>query len=213
MPAPLTPQATPSQRAFGRAPGREQAEMISIRKERPPDVASARSAARRSFWQSPLAQKFAAPAGRPITGRRARLRRDRWEARHWHRPALEYRVRHRSIGAAARAGGGCSRLPQSGHRRGACASRACRCPPARPSRGRPRRRRALLQPFRLLHGEDRGPAHARSLRTRTGCWRSNSCRARSRAPAACCAHPASGCRSRPRCLRRIISARMSWTPG
>src|SRR5262249_18636237 len=30
----------PSQRAPGRAPGREQAEMISIRKERPPDVAA-----------------------------------------------------------------------------------------------------------------------------------------------------------------------------
>ena len=40
MPAPLTPQATPSQRALGRAPGREQTEMISIRKERPPDVAA-----------------------------------------------------------------------------------------------------------------------------------------------------------------------------
>ena len=37
MTAPLTPQVTPSQRAFGRELGREQAEMISIRKERPPD--------------------------------------------------------------------------------------------------------------------------------------------------------------------------------
>ena len=40
MPAPLTHKQRPSQRALGRAPGREQAEMISIRKERPPDVAA-----------------------------------------------------------------------------------------------------------------------------------------------------------------------------
>src|SRR5215470_14119645 len=41
MPAPFTPQATPlAARAWSREPWREQAEMISIRKERPPDVAA-----------------------------------------------------------------------------------------------------------------------------------------------------------------------------
>ena len=41
MPAPFTPQATPlAARAWSREPLREQAEMISIRKERPPDVAA-----------------------------------------------------------------------------------------------------------------------------------------------------------------------------
>jgi predicted N-acetyltransferase YhbS len=40
MPAPSPHKQHPSQRALGRAPGQQQAEMISIRKERPPDVAA-----------------------------------------------------------------------------------------------------------------------------------------------------------------------------
>src|SRR5262249_39136161 len=65
-----------------------------------------------SFRQSTLAQELAAPAERPIAGRKARFCRDRRKARHWHRPSLHCRVRHRSIGAAARTSGGSSPQPQ-----------------------------------------------------------------------------------------------------
>ena len=93
-------------------------------------------------------------------------------------------------------------------------SRACRGPPARPSRGRPGRRRALLRPFRLLGGEDRRPCACPVPSSATGCWPSNSCPARSRAPAGCCAHPAGRCsQRRTRRVRRITLRRMSWTPG
>ena len=80
--------------------------------------------------------------------------------------AVVARQRRRRAGAGARPAGGRSVLPRARHRRRADGPRAGGRESARPWRGDPARRRALLCPLRLLGAQDRRTVAARPVRAR-----------------------------------------------
>ncbi len=120
----------------------------------------------------------------PPAGGRPVVRRGRRRPHRRHRAAVERRGRPRPRGAAARAARGRSGDCRSRGIGGRLMRQRCRKPrAARPWRGPAGRRRALLRPLRLLGREDRRACGCRARSSATGCWRSNSCRARSTARA------------------------------
>ena len=187
--------------------------MISIRKERPPDVVAREALLDEAFGTVRWREKLAAPAGRPHASRRSRLRGGGGQARYWHGPTLGYCVRQRRAGFAPGAGRRRGRPPQPRHRRSAGTSRDCCGEPAWPPGDRPGRRRALLRPFWLLGREGCSLAHAWPLRAPSPArprTRTRRTRRRSRAIRAPAGARFRGPTSPP---PPHNSGRMSWTPG
>ncbi len=191
--------------------------MITLRQERPADVDSARGAARRGLRRHPRPQDLATPARRPPAGRRPEPDRRRRPARGRHRAALERGLRPAATPALLL---GPVAVAADCRNRGIGAAlgapRDLRGAPARPRRGHPGRRRALLQPLRLF-GRER-PARLRCPARSSGiaCSRSSSIPARSTAPAALGAAPTGRPIASKRAERRAPPkqqpAEFSWTP-
>ena len=181
--------------------------MISIRKERPPDVAAREALLDDAFGRPALAQELATPARWPVAGRRPRFRRDGWQARRRYGPAVgHHRAAPAELRSAAWPGRRRPRLPQPRNRRGPrSATRSAR----RAGRVIARSSSSAMRPTTTVSASRRTrpqPCACPVPSSAIACSPSSSSRARSRAPAGCCVRQPAGFAAAIRRIRSITLA-------